>query len=261
MKTVLITGGSGGIGAAAARLFSEKGYTVFELSRSGSSQNGVTHINTDVTKEEDVAAAIKTVARETGGIDILINNAGMGISGAVEFTQVPDAKKLFEVNLFGTLNCAKAVIPLMRENGGGRIINISSVAGVLPIPYQAFYSCSKAAVNALTLALANEIKRFNIKVCAVMPGDARTGFTASRAKSCEGDALYGGSVSRAVAAMEKDEQNGMTAEYVAKVIYRAATKKHPKPFYTAGGKYRLFVLLAKLLPAGLSNKIVGAIYK
>lgn len=104
-----------------------------------------------------------------------MNNAGFGISGAVEFTELAEAKKQFDVNFFGCFICSKNVIKYMRLQGGGRIVNLSSLAAPLAIPFQAFYSASKAAVNSLTLALANEVRPFNIKVCAVMPGDVKTG--------------------------------------------------------------------------------------
>jgi len=259
-KVVVITGGSSGIGKAAAKLFAARGYTVCELSRSGCDSDKIRHISADMTDESSVNAAFSLIEQEYGKIDILICNAGWGISGAVEFTDIEKAQRLFDVNFFGVLRCVKAAVPIMRRQRSGRIVCLSSVAAPLAIPYQAFYSASKAAVNDLVLAMRCELRQFGIKVSAVMPGDARTGFTASRAKAHAGDDVYSGAISRAVSAMEKDELSGMTPESVAAKIYRAATVSHPRPFYVAGLKYRLFILLNRLLPTSTVNWIIGKLY-
>ena len=193
-------------------------------------------------------------------VDYLINNAGFGISGAVEFTDTEDAKRLFDVNTFGMMNAAQAVIPVMRNQGGGRIINLSSVAAPLSIPFQAYYSASKAAVNALSLALANELRPFGISVTAVMPGDIKTGFTAAREKDHRGDDVYGGRIERSVSVMERDEQGGMSPEFAGRFLSKIAKKKRVKPFYVIGFKYKVFVLLSKILPASLVNRVVGLLY-
>ena len=144
-------------------------------------------------------------------IDVLINNAGFGISGAVEFTTTEDAQHQLDVNFFGMVRMNRQVLPVMRRQCYGRIVNLSSVAGAIPIPFQTYYSASKAAINSYTMALANEVKPFGIQVCCVQPGDIRTGFTAAREKNPEGDDIYGGRIARSVAGMERDEQNGMDA--------------------------------------------------
>ncbi len=256
----VVTGGSSGIGKAAAARFAREGYTVYELSRSGADAGDVRHVTADMTDEASVDAAFRQILDACGKIDVLVCNAGWGISGAVEFTSVEDAKKLFDVNFFGALRCIRAVVPAMRAQQSGRIVCLSSVAAPLAIPYQAFYSASKAAVNDLVLALRCELRRFGIRVSGVMPGDAKTGFTASREKSEEGNEIYGGAIERAVSAMEKDEQGGMTPDAVAAKIWRAATVKHPRPFYVAGGKYRLFMVLNRLLPSSTVNWIIGKMY-
>ena len=260
-RVAVITGGSAGIGRAAAALFAQKGYTVCELSRSGKDSDTVRHITADMCDEESVNAAFRRIMDDHGRIDVLVCNAGWGISGAVEFTAVADAQRLFDVNFFGTLRCIRAAVPILRQQRFGSIVCLSSVAAPLAIPYQAFYSASKAAVNDLVLALRCELRQFGVRVSAVMPGDAKTSFTASREKLHAGDDVYGGAIGRAVAAMEKDEQDGMGPEVVAKKIYRAATARHPRPFYVAGAKYRLFMVLDRLLPTGAVNRIIGMIYR
>ncbi len=259
-KVVVITGGSSGIGKAAATLFADKGDKVYELSRSGRGGDGITHITADVTKRQEVALAFNKIGDIEGRIDLLINNAGMGVSGALEFTPEDEAKHIFDVNFFGTLFCCQCALPYLRKSDDRRIINISSVAAPLPIPFQGLYSASKAGINSLTMALANELKAQKIRVSAIMPGDVNTGFTAARHKREEGQEIYGTAISKAVGGMEKDEQEGMSAECVAKCIYSVANKRRPKPLYTAGLSYKYFVVLAKILPTSLSNYIVGRLY-
>ena len=164
-----------------------------------------------------------------------------------------------EVNFFGALNSVQAVLPSMRERKAGRIIFTSSVAAVLSIPYQSFYSASKAAINALALALQNEVRAFGIYVSVLMPGDVSTGFTAARKKSEEGMDAYG-NIRKAVAAMEKDEQGGMSPRQMAKDLYRIATRRCPAPQYVGGAQYKLFCFLDRLLPKRFVNWIVGQLY-
>jgi len=258
-KVALITGGSSGIGKATAKLFSEKGYTVYELSRSGKTENGVIHIDCDITNEDAVITAINQVVNESGKIDVVINNAGFGISGAIEFTKIDDAKRIFDVNLFGVVRVTKAVLPELRKTKGG-IVNVSSVAAELSIPFQGFYSATKSAINSLTLALRNEVKGQGVSICAVMPGDVKTGFTSAREKCELGEEVYKNRVKRSVSLMEKDETSGMQPEQIAKKLYKIANKKRVKPLFTLGFKYKLFVFLSKILPKSLVNRIVGSIY-
>lgn len=142
-KVALVTGGSSGIGRCTALSLRDAGCTVYEISRRDIPLEGVTHITADVTKEAEVNAAVERILSEQGRIDIAVNCAGFGISGAVEFTSLEDAKAQFDVNFFGTVNVNRAVIPVMRKNGGGRIVNTSSVAAVAHIPFQTFYSATK----------------------------------------------------------------------------------------------------------------------
>jgi len=259
-KTVVITGASSGIGYHAAKYFLDGGYKVYGLSRNAGDLAGVKYISTDLTDDTSVIAAFDKIISETGAIDILINNAGSGISGAVEFTDLQDAKYQLDINFFGMVRCIKCVMGVMRKNGG-KIINISSAAAVFPLPFQAFYSASKAAVNALTLSLRNEVRKFgNIQVCAIMPGDVKTGFTYARRKNETGDEIYGGTISRTIACMERDEVNGMTPEYMGRLIYKIATKRKLKPFYVGGNKYKLFVFLERLLPKSFVTYVLSKMY-
>lgn len=259
-KVAIITGGSSGIGKCTAAELVKAGCTVYEFSRRDSSVPGINHISADITDETQVDQAVRQVIEKEGRLDILINNAGFGISGAMEFTSNEDAKRLMDVNLFGMVNMSKAVIPHMRQAGSGRIVNLSSVAAPVPIPFQIWYSISKASVSCFTMALANEVKPFGISVCAVLPGDIKTGFTAARKKNTQGDDIYVGRIAKSVAVMEHDEQNGMAPETAARFICKTALKKRVKLLAAIGFKYKFFVLLTRLLPVGLVNKIIGKLY-
>lgn len=259
-RIVLITGATSGIGLAMAELFSARGDKVYAAARREAKlPEGVGFIPVDVTDEAAAEAAVAAVVGKEGRLDIIINNAGFGISGAVEFTRLEDAKRQLDVNFFGTVNMTKAALPRMRAAGGGRVINVSSVAAVTPIPFQTYYSASKAAINAYTMALANEVRPHGIKVSALMPGDVRTGFTAARAKSTEGAEAYP-ALEKSVRTMERDEQNGMPPSALAKRAYRISTRKNPKPLYSCGFAYSLFCVLAGVLPKRLVNWILSKLY-
>ena len=170
-KIAVVTGGSGGIGRCTAAALRDAGCTVYELSRREVNAEGIYHITADVTDETQVRTAVKQIADKEGRIDILVNNAGFGISGAAELTESRDSHAQLELNLFGMDNMTRAVLPVMRAQGGGRIVCMSSIAGIVPIPFQLWYSVSKSAVISYVLALQNEVRPFNISICAIMPGD------------------------------------------------------------------------------------------
>lgn len=256
----MVTGGSSGIGLAAARALRDRGLRVYVLSRHPFTEKGLHHICADVSDERQCAEAVQTVLHKEGDLDLLVNCAGFGISGAVEFTELTEAKKQMEVNFFGCVNMTRAALPYMRQRGNGRIVNISSVAAPAAIPFQAYYSASKAAINAWTAALANELRPCGVTVTAVQPGDIKTGFTAAREKSIAGDEAYGGRISKSVAKMERDEQNGMDPAKAGAYIAKIALKKHPKPVYTIGFGYKAICVLLKLLPARLANWAIGLLY-
>ena len=259
-KVVFVTGGSSGIGLSVCKALHARGCRVYEISRREVQHTDIIHIGADVANEESVRAAASYVTGKEGKIDILINNAGYGISGAVEFTDGKDAKRLFDVDFFGMDSVTRAVLPVMRQNGGGRIVNISSVAAALPIPFQTYYSAVKAAVSAYSLALADEVRPFGIEVLSIMPGDIRTGFTAARIKSHKGDDIYGGRMERSVSKMERDEERGMSCDAAGERIARIALAKNPGPICTLGAAYRFDVALAKILPTRLVRWIVRRMY-
>lgn len=259
-KIAIVTGGSSGIGRETALALAAHGCRVYTLSRHASELPGVRHIVCDVSDEAAFAHAVQAVAVQEGRVDIMVNNAGYGISGAAEFTENAEAERLLNVNLFGTVNGCKAALPIMRGQGSGRIVNVSSFAALAPIPFQAWYSVSKAAVSAYTAALRNETRPFGIELCAVLPGDIHTGFTAARQKSPVGDEIYGGRISKSVAVMEHDELTGMNPAVAGRRIAAIALKKHVKPEYVLGKSYQVLSILARLLPSCLKSYIVGKLY-
>ena len=262
MQVLVITGGSSGIGRATAALFARKGWRVYELSRHQRTPiDGVTHLDCDVTNEVQCGVSIQEVLQREHRIDVLISNAGYGISGPIEFTKTEDAKAMFDVNFFGALNITKAVLPQMRAQSGGRILFTSSVAAPLSVPFQSFYSASKAALNDLALALQNEVRPFGIRVGVLMPGDVRTGFTDARQKNqnTQEDEVYA-RAKNAVEAMEKDERNGMQPEQMARIFYRMATRRYLPIYNVGGGLYRVFCFLNKILPKTFVNQIEGVMY-
>ena len=259
-SVALVSGGSSGIGRSCAEALLKAGWRVYALSRRGGGPENAVSLIGDVTDPDQCAAAVRRVTEEAGRLDLLVNCAGFGISGAAEFTPMEEARRQLEVNLLGTANLCSAAIPVFREQKGGRIINISSVAAVTPIPFQAWYSASKAGINSYTMALANEARRFGVSVCAVMPGDTRTGFTDAREKSAEGDEVYSGAISRSVSRMEKDERGGVSPDKVAAKVLRLAQRKRVGPLHAVGFVYSLCVLLMRILPSALANRILGMLY-
>lgn len=257
---VVITGASQGIGKAIASHLASPGNTVFDFSRHGVSSSGITHVFCDVTDEESVRAAVQTVLSRTSSIDLLVCNAGFGIAGAVECTKIADAVRQFRVNFFGALSVVQAVLPSMRERRHGSILLVSSVAAVFAIPFQSFYSASKAALNSLALALRSEVEGFGIQVSVVQLGDVASDFTSSRKTDWTGEDIYP-DMRSSIRSMEHDEQTGMTPEYVAERVGRLLRKRSLPPVYTIGRIYRFFVFVQRFLPLRFIRWAVTKMYK
>lgn len=257
-RIVIITGASAGIGNATAKYFAEKGDKVYSFARRKA--EGFDSVEVDVTNFDAVKRAVDYVVEKEGRIDVVVNNAGYGISGSIEDTPVESMKRLFDVNFFGATYVAQAVIPQMRKQKSGVIINVSSVAAPLSIPFQGFYSASKAALSSLTESLRIEVAPFNIKVTSILPGDVKTDFTAMRKKNEEDNPVYGERISRSVAQMEKDEQNGMPPIVIAKGVYSLSKKKNPPVYKVGGKKYAILVALSKILPKRLVIFILSKLY-
>lgn len=277
-NTVLITGASSGIGKNIAQALANKGYRVYGTSRKPvpkSSSNihnfedkkgFIEMVQLDVKSEESIRKAVDYIVKKEGKIDILINNAGVGIAGAIEDTTAEEAYKQFNTNFFGVLRMCRNVIPIMRntskENKPSLIINISSVAGLISIPFQAMYSASKYALEAMSEALRIELKPFGINVVLVEPGDTNTKFTANRrlVVGANENSVYKDRFTKSLNTMVKDETNGPAPDIVSNVILKIVNRKNPPVRVTIGLNYKMIVFLKRLVPARFLEYVVSKLY-
>lgn len=260
-KVAVITGASSGIGLTTAKYFRENGFVIYNLSRRKVDEKGIISITCDVTSVEQVKDAINQIVSEQGQIDVLINNAGFGISGSSENQSLEDVEKLFKVNFMGAVNVTQQVLPIMRKQRNGKIINTGSVAGVFPIPFQSFYSATKSAIDMWAKALRLEVKPFGVQVGTVLVGDTKTNFTDKREKSTLDDGTdYEEVVKKSIAKMERDEQKGKDPITVAKVMLKLASSRKMPATKVVGGSYKLLVFLNKILPQRFMLWVVGKLY-
>ena len=261
-KEILIVGASSGIGKEAVTLFADAGYTVWAVSRSMQHVPGG-RINTcpmDVTEEVSVQDALAWIRQNGGDPGILLYCAGIGIAGSVEDTPIDAVKRQMETNYYGFLRLLPHVMPSMREKKNGLVLAVSSVAGLVSLPFQSQYAAGKYALEATVQALRNEAKSYGIKAALIEPGDTRTGFTAYRKMEIPEGSVYTEACEKAVAQMAKDEQNGKSPATAAKVALNLAGKKNPPQHNVVGTDYRLLALGIKLLPAALVEKVMGMLY-
>jgi NAD(P)-dependent dehydrogenase (short-subunit alcohol dehydrogenase family) len=249
-RVVLVTGASSGIGRACAAYLAERGFRVYGTSRQpGASVAGVTILTADVTDDRSVEQAVATVLAREGRLDIVVNNAGMGIAGPVEDTTIEEAKRQMEVNFFGVFRVCRAVLPAMRSRRAGYIVNIGSIGGLLAIPYQAMYSASKFALEALSESLRMEVRSFGIRVVIIEPGDHKTAITQNRHVT---QSTYGHSFEAALARTARDEQSGPGPEQIAHLLYKLVNRRNPRLRHPIGpAPQRAAVWLKRLLPNSL----------
>jgi short-subunit dehydrogenase len=272
-NVVLVTGASSGIGKAIAEYLVQKGYRVYGTSRktqnaAGMGNDGentkpaVNFIRMDVCNEESVKAAVDEIIEREGEIGIVINNAGIGIAGSVEDTSPEEALLQFDTNFFGVHRVIRQVLPIMRKQKKGLIINISSVGALFPIPYQAMYVAGKAAVEAMSGSLRNELRPFGIKVAVVEPGDVKTGFTKNRifVKESGDNSAYIEYCKKSVAVMEKDELNGPDPVVVARAVWKIIGRKNPPVCIAVGMQYKLLTFIKRLVPKVFESFVVSKMY-
>jgi len=255
---ILLTGCSSGIGRASALALAARGHRVFATARKKDDlatleRDGLTALLLDVTDAATIAAAVGTVLSSAGRLDVLVNNAGYPQYGSVEEVTLEQWRAQFDVNLFGTLAVTQAVLPAMRKQKSGRIINVSSVAGKLGIPFAAPYCASKHALEAMSDALRVEVSPFGIRVVLVEPGPVETRFgdraRAGVASLLSGPGPYQDLYKLAERAMNVDFQRGnLPAEAVAKVIVEASESPRPRPRYAVGIMARAYIALRRALP-------------
>jgi len=235
-KVVLITGASSGIGRASADRLDRSGWTVIGASRRGSSSGRWSGVVMDVDSDDSVGGGVAAVLSQHGKLDAVVCCAGWGLAGAVEQTAINEAKAQFETNFWGSVRVVQAGLPAMRAQRGGRIVLMSSIAGVIGIPFQAFYSATKFALEGYGEALAYEVAPFKIAVTLVEPGNVRTDFTLNRRDVLpgDGDDPYRSATRKAVGRMERDEAGGVEPEAVAAVVQRVLEADRPARRVTAG---------------------------
>jgi NAD(P)-dependent dehydrogenase (short-subunit alcohol dehydrogenase family) len=254
---VLITGASSGIGRAIAALFAAEGFEVFGTSRNPHRTEpiaGVELVALDVTDAASVTAAVATVVERAGRIDILVNNAGFGIIGAAEESSTAQAQDLFDTNLFGLVRVTREVLPYLRAQGSGRIVNIGSVLGFLPAPYGALYAASKHAVEGYSESLDHETREFGVRVTVVEPAYTNTSFEANATDVDTPIGSYAPVREHIKNVLAQSVRAGDDPAVVARVVLKAATSRTPKLRYPAGPMARRLSLLKKFAPTGLLDK-------
>jgi len=255
-KIIIISGGSTGLGKEMVTLAHNNGDTVVNLSRSNHS-NCPHHIYCDVSDLDSIDAAIAKINELYGKIDILINNAGLGISGATECLPDDEIKKVMDVDYLGALRLSRAVLPIMPKNG--KIVNISSACALFALPYRGVYCSAKAAMNMLGFSMRMELARWGVKVVTICPGEIKTEFTKNRIKYSETNERYGDSPRLSAESIDKNDDKRMKADKAAKKIFRIARRKKGT-LYIVGAKYKFFNFMQRLLPVGMFNGIINKIF-
>ncbi len=261
-KIALVVGASSGVGNACAKHLLSKGYTVYGTSRKASfdSANGdIKMIPLDVTKEDTIIEAVNFVYNKEGAIHILINCPGYGLAGSVEDITTEEAQAIFNTNFFGIMSCCRYVLPIMRKQQNGLIVNISSVAGFISIPYQSMYSATKYALEAMTEALRLEVKPFKVNVSMIAPGDMKTNFERVYAKNYH-TSDYKERCDKAVNQMIADEHKGPSAKVVVKELKKILKQKRPSIRRVVGWQYKLIGFLKRILPSKLVEFVLSKIY-
>ncbi len=263
-KVVLVTGVSSGIGREMAQLLAERGFRVFGSARDPrrvDAISGVEMLQLDVTDDASATESVQSVLREAGRLDALVNNAGYALAGALEETSLQEAHEQFETNFFGVLRMVNAVLPAMRAQASGRIVNVSSVVGVIPEPYMGIYVASKHAVEGYTETLDHEVRQFGIRVSLVEPGFTRTGLGANGKTTDRVLGAYAAQREQALAFIQEQVRNGAGTRSVAEAIQRALTASSPRLRYRVGRPVGLVIALKWLLPEAVFYRLVRRVFQ
>jgi len=264
-KIVLVTGASSGLGQSIAEYLFQKGYVVYGTSRKpkAETKNGVLFKALDVTDSKSIEACVNAIISEKGKIDVLINNAGVGITGPLEEIPLEKAKAHFDTNFFGTLNVINTVLPYMRSQQNGFIVNITSIAAHMGLPYRGLYSASKSALAKVTEAYRMELKEFNIKMANLAPGDFATNIAQGRYHApLNKDSAYYTNYKLSLDLMDEDVDKGKDPIKLAKAVYAIITRSSPKVNYKSGAFLQCFsVTLKQILPQKIFETILLKHYK
>ena len=261
---VFITGISSGFGLETAKRLSQEGHAVYgTVRREVEPLPNVHYLHLDVRDREAVKKAVDDIVEKEGRIDVLVNNAGMGIGGPLEFATEEEVRLQMDTNFMGLVHCVDAVLPYMRQQGGGKIIALSSIGGLMGLPFQGFYSAAKAALLSVSESLSMELKGTGIECCSVLPGDVATGFTAARtftAAAQDPGSPYRVRMDRNLRKIEKDELGGMQPEVIGRAILRQLRRRHmcvrviPRIDYGAVG------FLVRILPEKAKLALLDLLY-
>ncbi len=269
-KVILITGASSGIGQVCASHLADNGYTVYGTTRDENwpddKNSGLSYktIFMDVNNTESVVMAVNEIQAAEGHLDGVINNAGFGISGPLELTTIEEAQAQFETNYFGIMRVCSAVLPVMRAQGSGYIINITSLGGLIGLPYQGVYSATKFAAEGFSEALYGELRSKGIKVVIIEPGDFATAFTRNRRviAGAENDIIYNSEFKRTLSVIESDELNGDNPVKIARLAEKILRSPDPKLRYRVGSLSQKFsIVLKKIIPDKLFARIIMDHYR
>jgi short-subunit dehydrogenase len=269
-RVVFITGANSGIGLATAEQLASKGYKVYGVARREYQTKNFTCFVGDVNDSARMAEILTDIYKREGRLDAIVNNAGFGIAGAMECANKDSVNRLVQTNFVAVTDLCTKALPYLkqtalknkdvRDRQTTKIINISSVGGIMPLPYQAIYSATKAAVEVFSRALDNEVLGYGVRVTAVLPGDTQTGFTSARVVEQSEELASNKAMHRSLARMEHDEQNGKSPQAVATVVYKALKKRTPPLRVSVGTISKLEVFLSRLLSVRTLNKILHKLY-
>ncbi|HMC96556.1 MAG TPA: SDR family oxidoreductase [Flavobacteriales bacterium] len=263
-KVILVTGGSSGLGKAICARLAAEGHIVYGTSRKAQPElsNGVKALVLDLTDETSVTHAVEEIVHREGRIDVVVNNAGVGVQGPAEDTPPALAAQAFDTNVLGAHRVCRAVLPHMRALRSGLIINMSSVASNFGLPYRAFYSATKAALDRYTEALAIEVGRFGIEVISVQPGEFKTNIAGSRLRPTTISEAHKAGYEKAMGVLDSSLHYSRDPDELAQVVAKIIASPHPKTRYlVARGVQRISVLASKLMPGRMFQRMVGKHYE
>ncbi len=264
-KVVLITGASSGIGRSIGEFLVQKGCTVYGTSRNPKNKDSYPFelIPLDVTNTTTIEKAVAHVVEKSGRLDVLVNNAGMGITGPIEDTPTDEMRKVFDTNFFGAIDVMKAVLPQMRSQGSGLIINVTSIAGYMGLPFRGVYSATKGAFELITEAARMEVKEFGIHITNIAPGDFATNIAAGRYHTpVFEDSAYKQKYQENLDLMDAHVDGGMDPQEMAKKVYQIMNTRNPKIHYKVGGFMEKFsIVLKRILPDKVYEKLLMNHYK
>ncbi len=255
-RVVVITGGTSGIGLELKNLFESNGDTVLTISTR--TMDSPYHYVASVSDEGKLEEVVDKIAKEYGKIDILVANAGFGMSGITELIPTNDIKSLTEVNYYGTLYLIRSALKYMDR--GAKIVTVSSAMALFPVPFRSIYGSVKSAVLSLSFSLRMELEPLGISVVSICPGDIKTNFTSNRLKDFQTSDRYGTRLETATEKSDSREDKRIPANVCGKKMFKIINKKRPRPFYIIGGKYKVLYFLTRITPKSWLLKMTNKLY-